>query len=556
MFMKRMQHINRYREIVTVLVKHGFGYIVKEVGLLHLLSLPKRMAADLQSEEPKPLGSRLRLVMEELGPTFIKLGQLLSIRRDLLPEQLILELEKLQDNVTPYDTSIIKQTIYEELGASCEDIFQHFDDDSLATASIGQVHKAILKTGETVAVKVRRPNIESQIDSDIEILRDITRLIEIRYDWAKHYQIRDIVDELAQAIKSEMDYTQEGRNAEKISRQFEEDDNILIPEVFWEYSTKKVLTTKYFEGTKYAYLNSETTNEFNNKVLAERLVHSFLNQVLISGVYHGDPHPGNLLFLPGNKIVYIDFGQIGILSPDMKKNFASLIIGLMKKDTDILIRTVSRMAITSVEINEDRLRLDLDNLRDKYYNIPLSKINIGEAITDLFNTTQKHRIIIPKDYTMLGKALITIEGIVKNLDSELSLIHLAEPFGQKLLFDRIHPLHALSKAWDELIDFTNITFRLPKLLRKTLIKVNKGQVRFEMELPQIDKLLLKLDRVGNRISFSITLLAFSIIIAGLIIGQTFSNRFLFHFPTVGFGIGIAILMFVWLIYSIFRSGRF
>ncbi|MGC4378351.1 AarF/UbiB family protein [Fictibacillus sp. Mic-4] len=556
MLMKRMQHINRYREIVTVLAKHGFGYIMKEVGLFHMLSLPKRMAADLNSNEPKPLGKRLRLVMEELGPTFIKLGQLLSIRRDIIPEQLAIELENLQDKVTPVNSLIIKQTIKEELGASCEEIFEHFENQSLAAASIGQVHKAILKSGETVVVKVRRPNIETQVDSDIEILRDIARLVEHRYDWAKQYQIRDIIDELAQAIKSEMDYTQEGRNAEKISRQFENDDNILIPAVFWDYSTKKVLTTEYIDGKKYAALNDDGDEHWNKKIIAERIVHSFLNQVLMGGVYHGDPHPGNLLFLPENKIAYIDFGQIGVLSDEMKKNFASLIIGLMKKDTDILIRTISRMAITSEDIKEGKLRQDLDDLREKYYNIPLSKIKIGESITDLFNVTQRHRIMIPKDYTLLGKALITVEGMVKNLDPELSLIHLAEPFGKKLILERFHPVRAATKLWEELTDFANVTFRLPGLLRKTLMKINKGQVRLEMELPQIDKLLLKLDRVGNRIAFSVTLLAFSIIITGLIISQTFSNRVFFHFPAVGIGIGIAILMFVWLLFSIFRSGRF
>lgn len=554
--LKRMRHMNRYREIATVLVKYGFGYIVKEVGLFHLLSLPKRMVADLHTEEVKPIGIRLRLLTEELGPTFIKLGQLLSIRRDFLPGKLSEELEKLQDDVTPADSSIIKQMIAEELGAPCDKIFKQFDDRCLAAASIGQVHKATLNTGETVVVKVRRPNIENKVETDIEILRDLARLVEQHFVWAKHYQIGDIVDELATAIRNEMDYSQEGRNTEKIKKQFENDENILIPSVFWEYSTKKVLTSDYIDGEKFTNLKNLSPERFDKKVLAERLVQSFLNQVLTEGVFHGDPHPGNMFFLPGNKIAYIDFGQVGTLSNDMKQNFASLVIGLMRKDTDTLLHTVRNMAVMPEDIDDNRLRADLDKLRDKYADVPLKEIDIGDAVTDLFNTTQSHRIIIPKEYTMLGKALMTIEATITDLDPKLSLIHLAKPYGKKLLLDRFNPKNVFSKVRNEVTDLAEIMFQLPGQFRDTLTKISKGRTKLEMSIPQIDKLLLKMDRVSNRVSFSITVLAFSIVIVGLIIGATFGNSFLSKIPAIEIGFVIAFLMFLWLIFSILRSGKF
>ncbi|WP_085520580.1 ABC1 kinase family protein [Tuberibacillus sp. Marseille-P3662] len=556
MLMKRMRHINRYREVATALVKYGFGYIVKEVGLFHLLSLPKKMAADLRTDNAKSIGVRVRLLMEELGPTFIKLGQLLSLRVDLIPRQLTQELEKLQDEISPVDSEFIKQTIEEELGAPTEELFQTFENTSTAAASIGQVHKATLQTGEDVVVKVRRPRIEAQVENDIEILRDLARLVEQHFSWARHYQLRDIVDEVATAIKNEMDYTQEGRNTEKVGQQFANDRNILIPSVYWEYSTKKVLTTSFIEGKKLRALEDLPADSFNRKVLANRIVHSFLNQVLLSGFYHGDPHTGNMFFLPGNKVAYIDFGQVGILSHSMKHNLASFVIGLMKKDTDILMNAVREMSITPEDIDEKKLRADLDELRDKYYDVPLSEINIQSAVTDIFNTTQKHQIIIPKDYTLLGKSLMTIESIVTELDPELSMIHLAEPYGKKLLLERLHPKNAAAKLWDELTDLTKMLYQLPYQVSDALTKMNRGETKFEMQLPQIDQLLRKLDRVGNRLSFSITLLAFSIIMVGLIVGATFGNSILAKIPAIEIGFIISFLMFLWLIYSIFRSGRF
>lgn len=557
MLRKRIRHINRYREIVTILVKYGFGYIVKDVGLFHLLSLPKQMTTDLNEINTKPLGKRIRLILEELGPTFVKLGQILSLRTDLIPEQITKELEHLQDKVPPADEIDIEAIILSELGAPAKELFADFDKHCLAAASIGQVYKAVLKTGETVVVKIRRPNIESLVNNDIEILWDLATLVEHRYSWAKQYQICDIVDELSRTIQNEMDYFQEGRNTEKISKQFEHDESIIIPKVYWDYSSKRVLTVEYIEGKKYADLLEQKIPGFDNSVIADRLVRSFLDQVLIAGVYHGDPHPGNLFFLPGNKIAYIDFGQVGVLSQDMKENFAGLIIELMKGDIDALNQTIRRMAIVPENIDNNLLKSDLGKLREKYYDLPFKQIHIGEVINDLFHTTQKHRIRIPKNYTLLGKALITLEGIVTNLDPDISVLHLAEPYGHKLLLERFNPRRLTSKMRDNWTKWIDDTLQLPLLLKKTLSQANKGQVHLEMDLPQIEQLLLKLDRVGNRISFSIILLAFSIVLVGLIIGDTFGNHpFLTHIPILGIGLAIAIFMFLSILFAIFRSGRF
>lgn len=556
---KHIRHIQRYREILTVLVKYGFGYIVKDVGLSHLLSFPKQLASDFsgKNSDAKPLGRRIRLMCEELGPTFIKLGQLLSLRTDLIPEQIAAELRKLQDHVTPLDPKIIKAVVSEELGASTENVFSKFEEDCLAAASIAQVHQAELVTGESVVVKVRRPDIESVIGNDIEILRELATLIEKRYVWAKSFQIRDLVEEFSRAIRLELDYFREGRNTEKICHYFADDEEIIIPKVYWQYSTQQVLTLEYIHGSKYSDVINDSSQKFNHRTIAERLVRSFLDQALVAGIFHGDPHPGNLFFFPGNKIAYIDFGQVGILNEEMKHNFANLIIGLMKGDIDLLFRTIFLMASMPDGMDERLFRSDLELLRDKYYDVPFKDIHIGLVVRDIFEITKKYRISIPKDYTLLGKALITLEGLITALDDQISILEIAEPYGRKLMLQRLNPEHLSKKFYNGLFDAAENSIKIPSLLRKTLMHLYKGKTHVEMELPQLEILLTKLDRAANRISFSIILLAFSIILAGMILGETFGSHPVFSgIPILDIAVTIVLFMFLLVMLAIFRSGRF
>ncbi|GGL62220.1 ABC1 kinase family protein [Sporolactobacillus putidus] len=555
---KRIRHIKRYREIVTVLVKYGFGYIVRDVGLFHLLSLPKQIASDFSgNNDSKPVGRKIRLMLEELGPTFIKLGQLLSLRSDLIPDQIAYELRELQDSVTPIDPRIIKSAIQQELGAPVSDVFAEFDEQCLAAASIAQAHRAVLKTGEEVVIKIRRPDIETVVSTDIEILWDLAALVEKRYAWAKKFQISDIVEEFSIAIRNEMDYFKEGRNTEKIYNYFASNENIIIPKVYWDYSTNQLLTLEYIHGEKYADLVTSAPEGIDKRIVSERLVRSFLDQALVVGVFHGDPHPGNLFFFSGNKIGYIDFGQVGILNEEMKHNFASLIIGLMKGDINLLFHTIFLMSSMPEELDERQFKADLELLRDKYYELPFKEIHIGKVIQDIFETTKKHHISIPKNYTLLGKALITLEGIITRLDNQINILELAEPYGQKLLLNRLNPEQVAKRTLKSVYETLENSIQIPSLLKKTLTHLYKGKTHVEMELPQLELLLSKLDRVANRISFSIMLLAFSIILAGMILGQTFGAHPLFtSIPLLDIAVMIVIFMFLLVLLAIFRSGRF
>jgi ubiquinone biosynthesis protein len=555
---KRIRQIKRYREVAYVLARHGFGLILEEMGLINLLSLPKRLFKIEEEIDPQTLGERLRRTLEELGPTFVKIGQLASTRPDILPDFIIQELEKLQDQVPPFSFDEVSGIIFEELGATPSEIFQQFDEVPLAAASIGQVHYAVLKSGEEVAVKVQRPSIVKTVETDLEILMDLAGLAEKRLEWAELYHVQEMVDEFARSLRNELDYSIEGRNAEKIGKQFFGDSTIRIPKVHWKYSKKKVLTLEYMRGIKLSQIENLENLGYNREMLAENLIKAMFKQILIEGFFHGDPHPGNIFVLPGQVISLIDFGMIGRLTPDMKYNFATLVIGMMRQRTDDMIDAVFEMGIVPEDINRKALYRDVDLLREKYMDVPLSQVHLGEAVNDLFKVAYKHRIRIPSDFVLLGKSLLSLEGIVERLDPNISIIDIAEPFGHQLLKERFKPSVIADKAWHNLKDYADLIVELPKQTREFLRTVQRGKTRLQITIPELGNYLRKLDRISNQLSFSIILLSFSIIMSGLVIASAIERQPLifWHIPAIEAGFVIASVMFFLLIFSIFRSGRF
>jgi ubiquinone biosynthesis protein len=555
---KRIRHLRRYQEIIHAFIRNGFGYVVKEMGLSETLPLSKKWTKENKNLHVKSTGERVRVFLQELGPTFIKIGQIASTRPDLIPKDIIQELEKLQDLAPSFSFTSVRQIIEEELGDTIENIFLEFHEIPLAAASIGQVHYAVLHTKEPVAVKIQRPGIRSIIETDLEILKDLARLAEYRLEWAAAYHITDIVDELADSLRFELDYHIEGRNAEKIAKQFIDNPNIHIPNVYWDYSTKRVLTTEYIQGVKINEIEKMEEKGYNRKTVAERFAHAIFHQILIEGFFHADPHPGNIVVLPGEVIAFMDFGMVGRLSTDMKYHFASLVISLQRGSTDGIIKTISRMGLLPDDIAMSLLRTDIEELKEKYYDIPLSKISLGEAVNDLFTVAFHHRIRIPADLTLLGKTLLTAEGVVESLDPEFSIIDVAEPFGHRLIKERYHPKNVAQNVWNNAFEYAEVISDLPKKVRELTSIIEHGKLRLEIKVSEIDLLLGKLDRISNRLSFSIVLLSFSIIMVGLIIGSSFTqkNTLIWRLPVIELGFGVATFMFLWLLYSIFRSGRF
>lgn len=554
---KRMKHAQRYQEIISAFLRNGFGFLVKDLGLLERLPFQKKVISDKNSRN-RTTGERLRLMLQELGPTFVKLGQMASTRRDLLPEDIIFELEKLQDQVSPFSSQQVRQIIEEELGDDLENLYVEFDDKPLATASIGQVHIARLHTNERVAVKVQRPHIRPLVKTDLEILDDLARIMESRIERAKRYQLREIIEEFSKSLSLELDYQTEGRNSEKISRPSSEDETIKVPRVYWSHTTAKVLTMEYINGVKVNNLSRLEEEGYNRKVIAERIAHSMLHQILIEGFFHGDPHPGNIVILPGDRIVWMDFGMVGRLSANMQNQFALLALSMKSGSTNGIIKAISEMGVIPFDTNMSAFQVDIAELRERYYDVPLSQISLGGAVTDLLAVAYKHQIMIPAELTMLAKALLTVEALVEMLDPDFSIMNAAEPFGKQLLKERYNPKKIAANAWEHLTEYTEILADLPKKLREVASTIQKGKMRLEITIPELNIFLNKMDRISNRLSFSIVVLAFSIIMVGLIIGSSISGQasLLWKLPVIEIGSCIALLMFLWLIFAIFKSGRF
>jgi ubiquinone biosynthesis protein len=409
-----------------------------------------------------------------------------------------------------------------------------------------------------VAIKVQRPNIANVIETDLEILQDLAVLAERRLEWAARYQIRDMVEELSRSLRAELDYTIEARNAEKISNQFRNDPNICVPNVFWEYSTKKVLTMEYVEGVKLNEIDQLKQKGYNVKRLAERLAKAVFQQIFVHGYFHGDPHPGNVLVLPGEVIAFIDFGMVGRLTPEMRYHFSSLVIALMRQSADGVIKSICQMGLVPDDVDLAQLRDDIEQLREKYYRVPLSQISLGEAVNDLFRVAFRHSIRIPRDLTLLGKTLLTVEGVVEKLDPDFSILDIAEPFGRELLRERMRPKNVAEMVWKRISDYGEMLIDFPKNLKELTAFMKQGKLHLEIGVPELDLLLKKLDQISNRLSFSIVLLAFSIIMVGIIIGSSMGRQstLLWKIPAIELGFGVATLMFCWLLYSIFKSGRF
>ncbi|WP_058300875.1 ABC1 kinase family protein [Gorillibacterium timonense] len=552
----KLRHTKRYKEIIAALVHHGFGYLVEEMGLLQLLSLPRRWRRGPETPA-KTLGERVRLVLEELGPAFVKLGQLSSTRQDLFPPDILRELEKLQDDVPPFPMNEVRDILERELGKPLEESYREFRETPLAAASIGQVHYARLHTDEQVAVKIQRPSVDERIRLDLEILAELVQLAERRIAWVAQYQVADLLEELSRSMLDELDYTHESRNTDAIARQFAANSHVVVPQIYWSHTTAKVLTMEYIDGIKLNHARERDKEQFREERVGERFVNAMLKQIFTDGVFHADPHPGNLLVLPGGRIVFIDFGMVGRLSEEMRFHLISFLIAMMRGDSEGLVRAVLQLGMVGEDADMIVLEREMERLREKYYEVPFAEVSLGQALGDLFKVANKHGIRIPSDLTLLGKTLLTMEGVAASIDPGLSIVSLAEPFGRKLLKERFRPSSIRKRAWKSATEAGRYALQLPKEIQQISRLIRTGKLKLDVGMPELEVILRKLDQVSNRITISIVLLSFSIVLVGLMIASSLGDKasYILHFPVMEIGSLIAGLMLLWLLYSIFKSGR-
>lgn len=570
---RKIRHLHRYRDIAAAFARNGFGVVVKELGLLRFIPFPRLPEGEKDSHS-RTTGERIRLFLQELGPTFVKLGQIASTRPDLIPAEILAELSKLQDKVPPFPFADVKKLLEEELGAPLETLFESFDETPVAAASIGQVHIARLRSGQRIAVKVQRPGIKSVVETDLEILQDLARVAEHRLDWASRFGIRDLVDELSVSLLAELDYSLEGRNAERIAAQFTGNPHVIIPGVYWDLTTRKVLAMDYLDGISIGEREKLEASGYELRAVAQSVADAVFEQLFIGGFFHADPHPGNVVVLrephagssqpPGDKashgqpvIGLLDFGLVGRLTPGMKGHFASLVIAMKRQSTDGVIKAIEEMGLITEMADRYKLRREVDLLREKYYQVPFSEISLSEAVNDLFTVAYRHRVKMPRDFMLLGKTLLTLEGVLTSLDPEFTIVSVAEPFGKRLLLERLQPRRLAETAAGYALEYAELLGELPSRLRGIFALMQRGKLPLELTVPDVDRLVKRLDRISGRLSFSIVLLSFTILMSGLIIGSSIGRQpdLLSRFPALEIGFGIAGFMFLYMLISIFRSGR-
>lgn len=554
---KRYKHLRRYRQIGNILARHGFGYFLDQIGISGIVSIREKYR---EKEDIKSLsrGARLRHALMELGPTFVKLGQLLSTRRDLLPRDIVLELEKLQDKVAPGNYGEMKIQLEHELSGNVEDIFQSFNKYPLAAASVAQVHEASLKTGEDVVVKIRRPNIVEIFETDLEIVFDLARLAEKHTSWGAQYNMVDIAEELGSFLKKELDFQLEGKNAERFAENFSEDDGVYIPKIYWEYSTEKILTMEYVPAVNLSRRKELIEKNHDFKKIANNLSNAVLKQIVEHGYFHGDPHPGNVAVKEDGNIVFMDFGQVGYLTAERQKQFARLIMGMVKGNSKMIVNTIINMGFIKKGVDLKGLRNEIDRMRDKYYSVPVSKISFSQTLSELLNLAFKYEIRIPTELTTLFKSIITLEGVVQELDPEFSVATVAEPYAKELIRKQYSPQNIVKMIEENTVDYVESLIDIPKHAEELLEDTVQGNLSVKIEHKNIEKLGGFADRVVNRLSFSIILLSFSIVMGSLVLGSAMvavEEPLIFQLPILEIAFGISTLMFLWLIYSIFRTGR-
>ncbi len=556
------RHINRYREIIAILVKYGFGEVLAKLELQKHLDFGKGFILGKSAEEIAAVShwERVRMALEELGPTFVKFGQIMSTRPDMIPHELITELEKLQDRVPPFSTEDAKRIIEEELGGSVSSIFMDFSDSPIASASIAQVHKAVLPDREEVAVKVQRPDIERIIEVDLEIMLHLATLMERHLKELDIVHPVEIVEEFARVIRKEQDFRIEAAHIERFATNFQADMTIHVPQVYRDFSSSKVLTMEFIGGFKVSEITKAKVqvqdSGIDPKVVAARGADLVLKQIFEHGFFHADPHPGNIKVLKDNVICFLDYGMMGSLSARHREDLADILIGIINKDERKITKTILKLSESGYRQIEDseKLESDIAELIELYAYRPLKELEIGSLLHHIARVVAEHRLKLPRDFYLLAKALVTIEGVGRELDPEFNAVEHAEPFAEKLIMERMSPRKLIEDFYLSALETRLLMRDLPAEARDIIALIKQGEVRIKFEHKGLDPMLKTLDQTNNRMVFAIVLA--SLVIGSALIVLSGVPPKCHEIPVIGIigFLGAGIMAF-WLLFSILRHGR-
>ena len=532
--------LSRFDEIIKILRKYDFDKVLGQTTRNKIS--PFRNEADNKELLKEDFPIRLRLMLQELGTTFIKFGQLLASRPDLVGEKISEELSQLHDDNPPVNYEEIKELIEDQLGGSLNEFFVEFSEKSLATASIAQVHVAKLHSGEKVAVKVQKPNIEDIVETDLSIMKFIANESD-RFDTGfKHLNLPAVIHEFDRSIHKEMDFDNELMNIRHLNDNFKYNDKIIVPVIYPDYSTEKVLTMEYVEGVKLSEVIAGDDPKYNKILIADRIVRAYLKQIFLDGFFHADPHPGNIFITDDNAVCFIDFGMMGVLDDEFRQDLAELMINFSDHNIDGLINQLIRMDILNEKTDINILKSDLNDLFAKYYGMELSRFN--GIIEDLLFLMQKYEVRLPNEFVLMARGLSMVENIALRLDPNINVVEYLKPIATRLIAQRYNPKKMVNNAKNSFFAFEHVLRGLPSLISKTFYKIEEGEVTVNIEVKHISE-------IANQLSLAI-------IIAALLIGSSLvmlidvGPRF-YEMPVlgfVGFTISLALGVFTVLRYFI------
>ena len=534
-------HLNRSRQIAGVLLSHGWDFLRNEKRA----SEPAGAVANA-----RPL--HLRQALEELGTTFIKLGQILSTRADLLPPEYLVELTKLQDSAPAVAFEEIQQALVSELGRPIEQIFARFDPVPLAAASIGQAHAATLWNGTEVIVKVRRPGVVEQVKEDLEILKELAVTASRHWQFADRYDLTGLVEEFSQTLRAELDYIREGHNAERFAANFASDPRIHVPRVFWEVTTARVLTLERIRGIKINDVKGLDEQGTDRRWLADYATNVVLKMVCEDGFFHADPHPGNFFIEPNDAIGLIDFGMVGVLDEQTQDLLAELLIAINHQDADRLVDVFLDLGVTRKRIDRTLVRRDIERLLSTYWGLPLGELKVTALLNDVYSVMRTHHMHLPANLALLLKTVIMIEGLGVNLDPDFQLTKSLTPYTERLVLHQYSPFRWMRSFGRASLDLAKLGAQMPQHLRRVVNAAENGNLQIGMRPEGFDPVIDRLEKIANRIVLGVIAAAFINGLAVLVSVYRPPGWERWGWAVFAFGFLCALLLGVYLAWNILR----
>jgi ubiquinone biosynthesis protein len=553
-----MRELPRLQEIAAVFIRHGLGEFVQRIGIAGVLEragqiLHRNPVAEQITLDP---AQRMRMALEELGPTFVKLGQVMATRVDLFPPRWIAEFEKLHAEVPAVAFEELIPELTRSLGRSPFEVFRDIETHAQGAASIAQVHRAKLQDGTPIVLKVRRPGVREKIDADLRLLRRVSELIESEIPEARRYHPAEVAAQFARTLEREADFATETRNIERFAKNFAGDPHIVIPRIYPEYTSDVLLVQEHVEGIPATNPAAVAAAGLDRKVLAARGVDAFLKMILLDGFFHADPHPGNVFYVPGNRIVIIDFGMVGRLSPQRRAQVIDLLGGLARMAEEPMMEVLMDWA-GDAYVDEVKLAADVNEMVFDYEGVPLKDIRVGNVIRQFAGIVREHSIVLPSDLSLMFKALITLEGLGRQYDPDFHITDHLTPLVRNALAERYQPNELMRRGRSAVSEFMSVVGGVPRDLARFLREARRGKTCIDLDLKRLDSFGRQLDRTLDRVTVGI--MTASLVIGSAIVltvqdGPTFLG--IPVLPAVGlFGYLLAFLNSVWIVYGIWRAGR-